>query len=92
VRDGYVYAWRTAKSQHNGSTEYRPGIYTAVLSRDISSSCHPGIYFATQQWLAVHYPSESIVPVRVKLGHIVAAGDKFRTDELEVLGKPSAGS
>jgi hypothetical protein len=87
IRNGYAYAWRTARSQHSGSQEYAPGTYRAILSRDTRTSCHPGIYFSTREWLAEHYPNVPIVPCRVKLGHIVQAVDKFRTDEIEILAE-----
>ena len=87
VREGYAYAWRTRVSQVCGNQQYTPGLYTAVLSRDTETSCHPGIYFATREWLADNYPNAALVACRVKLGHIVRAGDKFRTDEIEILAE-----
>jgi len=87
VRDGWVYGWRTATSQHVGSTMYIPGhTYTAThLSRDVKTECHPGLYFATREWIEKNYPCTPIVAVRARVGTIVKAGEKYRTYLLEVL-------
>jgi hypothetical protein len=85
--DGYAYGYRTARSQHCGSTEYVPGqTYRALwLSHDVTTECHPGIYLASLAWLQSYYPGEPVVRCRARIDRIVCAGDKYRTDALEIL-------
>jgi hypothetical protein len=86
--NGYVYAYRTARSLHVGSTEYRSGqTYTApVFSVDSDSPCHPGIYLAPRAWLDREYPREPIVRVRARVEDTLAvAGGKYRARQIEVL-------
>ena len=88
IRDGWAYGWRTATSQHCGETEYVPGqTYTApLLSRDVDTKCHPGIYLApSAAWLAEHEYTGPYVRCRARVDRIVRAGDKYRTDLLEML-------
>lgn len=85
--DGYVYGWRTARSQHHGDTEYTPGqTYEAPIFSVANTPCHPGVYLAGAARLAEAYPREPIVRVRCRREDIhAAAGGKFRARRIEVL-------
>jgi len=80
--------FRTAKSQHIGSTEYVPGhTYTApVLSFDCATDCHPGIYAATLSWMKENYPDTPLVVCYVRDGEWVITGKgAIRCKKLRVL-------
>jgi uncharacterized protein YjbI with pentapeptide repeats len=88
VKDGYVYAWRTAKSMHVGNNVYEPGqTYVApVFSVDDVSSCHPGIYLASMDWLEAQYGlALAFVRVRARVSDVLRAGGKYRARRIEVL-------
>jgi len=79
-----VYGWRTALSQHCGSTAYAPGSSHVALwfSVDAGSACHPGLYLAGALWLAREYPREPRVRCRCLRSELVCAGDKWRAKRL----------
>lgn len=80
--------FRTAKSQHVGSTEYEPGhTYTApILSFDCAAHCHPGIYAASLEWMQENYPGEKLVVCYVRDGDWIISGKgAIRCKKLRVL-------
>jgi len=81
---GRVYGWRTAASQHSGSTDYMvPGEYQApVFSIDESTPCHPGIYFSSLVWLSKNYPACAFVRCWAHWHEICHARDKWRARRL----------
>ena len=86
--DGYRIVYRTEVSQHVGSTKYEPGqVYTApVLSADIVTGCHPGIYAGSLEWMRKEYPNAALVKCRVQDGDwFITAKGAIRTCKLEVL-------
>ena len=87
IEHGLVYGFRTKHSLHADRITYLPGTYVApVFSTDENSDCHPGIYFAPEQWLRKTYASEEkLVRIVSRISDVCAAGDKFRTKELMVL-------
>ena len=59
-----VWGWRTATSQHCGSTEYKPRAesYDAPwFSVDAGTDCHPGIYISNRKWLEGEYAGVPLV-------------------------------
>jgi hypothetical protein len=90
TNDGeYVYGYRTLESQHCGNTTYTPGEHKApYFSVDRNTPCHPGIYFATRDWLFTHdYSLVSLVIVRARINETVHAGDKWRARRIWVLNE-----
>jgi len=87
VKDGYVYAWRTARSMHVGNNVYESGqTYVAPsFSVDEMSSCHPGIYLAPRDYLIAQYGLTTFVRVRALVSDVLRAGDKYRARRIEVL-------
>jgi hypothetical protein len=83
----YVYGLRTRVSQHVGDTDYsKPGIYSApVFSVCTNTSCHPGIYLASAQWLDGNGYSGDRVKCRALIADCIVAGDKVRARKIEVL-------
>jgi len=80
--------FRTATSQHVGSTTYYPGnTYTApILSFDCATDCHPGIYAASLEWMQENYPDETLVVCYVRDGEWVITGKgAIRCKKLRVL-------
>ena len=80
--------FRTAKSQHVGSTEYKPGrTYTAPhLSFDCATDCHPGIYAASLEWMQREYQDRQLVVCYVRDGDwIISAKGAIRCKKLRVL-------
>ena len=96
VRDGVVYAYRTARSQHVGSTDYRrPGVYRASwFSGDRDTPCHPGIYLAALDWLRREYgPDVALVGVTARVADcLVTASGKVRAREIRVHGVLGSGA
>ena len=85
VRNGTVYAYRTATSQHVGTTDYTtPGEYVApVFSMDPTTDCHPGLYFASLEWLKDAYPDKPLVGISAAVSDVVATTEgKFRARRL----------
>lgn len=87
VENGYVYGWRTERTNHVGSQIYETGkTYTApYFSIDKNTECHPGIYFAPKGWLEKQYLNTLLVRCRSKINNVLHVGDKWRTKELEIL-------
>jgi hypothetical protein len=87
--DGYRIVYRTATSQHMGNTIYEPGqTYEApVVSADIVTACHPGIYAASLEWIRRNYGNNvQLVKCRVRDGDwFITAKGAIRTARLEVL-------
>ena len=84
---GNFIAWRTKISQHMGVTVYVPGCYSApVFSTDKKSSCHPGLYLASKNWLKDTY-DENIRLVRVlaNVRDAFPVDNKMRVRKFEVL-------
>ena len=83
----HVYGLRTRKSQHVGNTDYSaPGIYSApVFSVCTNTSCHPGIYLASADWLDGNDYSGDRVKCRALITDCIVAGDKVRARKIEVL-------
>ena len=91
VLNGYVYGWRTKKSQHCSNAKYTPGsIHIAsVFSTCRETDCHPGIYLASYRWLNKNYTTSEYVQCRCRIEDLIMAGDKFRCRKLEI--KPVGG-
>jgi hypothetical protein len=85
--DGYRIVYRTATSQHIGSTHYEPGqTYTAMLSWDVATACHPGIYAGSLEWIRNIYPTAHLVRCRVQDGEwTITAKGCIRCARIEVL-------
>lgn len=83
----YIYGWRTKKSRHCRETEYVPGVYVAPwFSVDISTECHPGLYFASRQWCEKEYTGTDLVRVKVaKSDALRTQGGKWRCRKFEVV-------
>jgi hypothetical protein len=79
-----VRGWRTSVSQVCGNTSYEPGSHHVApwFSSDSETPCHPGLYLASQEYLASNHPDASIVPCHCLRSELVHAGDKFRTKQL----------
>jgi hypothetical protein len=87
VKGEYVYGWRTQYSEHVGNTFYAPGsVYVApVFSICALTSCHPGIYFASDEYLDDHNYSANRVYCRSLVKDCLLVGGKVRTRRLEIL-------
>jgi hypothetical protein len=83
-----VRGWRTSVSQVCGNTSYEPGSHHVApwFSIDSETPYHPGIYLASQEWLASNHPGASIVPCHCLRSELVHAGDKFRTKQIWIEG------
>jgi hypothetical protein len=79
-----VRGWRTSVSQVCGNTSYEPGSHHVApwFSSDSETPCHPGLYLASQEYLASNHEGVSIVPCHCLRSELVHAGDKFRTKQL----------
>ena len=86
IVEGYAYGFRTRVAQHVGGATYVVGqTYVAPWFSTCSTSCHPGLYMATQAWLDDNGYSKDRVRVRCRVKDLHRAGDKFRCREFEVL-------
>jgi hypothetical protein len=86
IRGEYVYGWRTARSQHNGRTEYVAGtVHVAPIFSTADTDCHPGIYLAGLSWFRKKYHSAPRVRVRCLRTDLHKVGDKWRARKVEVL-------
>ena len=86
--DGFRVVYRTARSQHIGSTEYLPGqTYDApVMSWDSSTACHPGIYAGSLDLVRAEYPTVPLVRCHVRDGDwTITAKGFIRCTSLTVL-------
>jgi hypothetical protein len=93
-RNGGRIVYRTATSQHVGSTQYTTGkTYTApVLSWDAATECHPGIYaFGTLAELRAEYGDTSAVRCYVRDGdYTITAKNAIRCKRIRVLSEVAA--
>jgi hypothetical protein len=93
-RNGGRIVYRTATSQHVGSTQYTTGkTYTApVLSWDSATACHPGIYaFGTIAELCAEYGDTSAVRCYVRDGdYTITAKNAIRCKRIRVLSEVAA--
>lgn len=88
-RHGGRIVYRTAQSQHVGSTEYVPGhTYTApVLSFNCATDCHPGIYAGSLEWMYENYQDVPLVRCYVRDGDwVITAKGAIRCKRIRVLG------
>jgi len=91
TKHGGRIVWRTATSKHVGSTEYEPGhtYITPVVSADIATECHPGIYAASHEWFNRHhanYKDDKLVRCYVRDGDwFITAKGAIRCRRLRVL-------
>jgi hypothetical protein len=93
IHGPWVYGWRTARSQHAGSTEYaiRDEPYVAPwFSVDSETSCHPGIYLAGKSYLAKEYDGHALVACKCLRSELVHAGDKWRCKRLWIVERHPA--
>jgi hypothetical protein len=93
IHGPWVYGWRTARSQHAGSTEYsvRDEPYEApYFSVDSETSCHPGIYLAGKSYLAKEYDGHALVACKCLRSELVHAGDKWRCKRLWIVERHPA--
>ncbi len=89
-KSGGHIVYRTLESQHVGDTKYTPGrTYIApVLSADIVTACHPGIYATSLEWMRDNYPGEQLVTCYVRAGDFfITAKGAIRCKRLRVLGE-----
>jgi len=87
LRGGRI-VYRTASSQHVGSTEYQPGhtFVAPVLSFESAIACHPGIYAASLDWMQRRYPDAPLVRCYVRDGDwVITAKGAIRCARLRVL-------
>ncbi len=85
---GGIIAYRTVESKNVGSTQYEPGrTYTApALSWSAETACHPGLYFATLDYLTREYGDRRFVRVYVRAGDWVPCAKGGRAARFRVLG------
>jgi hypothetical protein len=88
----FVIGYRTQRSQHVGAIEYEPGEeFRAPWFSTSSRDCHPGLYFATLEWLHNYaytkpgYPNFGLVQVMALASEVHRAGGKFRAKRLWVM-------
>ncbi len=91
VEGDFVIGWRSRVSTHVGNTDYQPGTVHAapVLSMDINTECHPGLYLwplhqQAETWAAFG-EDRRVVRVAAIRTELVHAGDKWRCKRLLVL-------
>lgn len=88
-RYGGRIVYRTVSSLHVGRNEYEPGVtYIApMLSFDVVTECHPGIYAASLRWMRLHYQSDwRLAKCYVRDGDwIITAKGAIRCKRLRVL-------
>ena len=92
LRTGGRIVYRTAMSQHIGSTEYKPGrTYVApFVSADVVTACHPGIYAGSLEWMHRQYGREPLVRCYVRDGEwFITAKGAIRCKRLRVLNRVS---
>jgi hypothetical protein len=85
IVDGdYIVGYRTAESKHCGATKYEHGTchIAPYFSTCTETPCHPGIYFASLEWLGVEYGNTPVVVCRALRSETVHAGDKWRAKRL----------
>jgi len=87
VRGEWIYGWRTETSQHVGNTKYVSGetYTTPVFSGCPETECHPGIYFASKEWLNNNYSNKKLVRVRAMRHQTIHVKNKWRARFIEVL-------
>lgn len=87
VDSDFVYGYRTKRSRHCGNTTYEVGQeYTApYFSVSSDTDCHPGLYFATLDWLQLNYGSTDLVKVKARKDEVIKAGNKWRAKRLWVI-------
>ena len=87
IEGDLVYGWRTRFSIHCGYTMYEPGkCYTAPwFSVCQGTSCHPGIYLASKEWLDHEYGEYSRVRCYCRRDELIHAGNKWRCKRLWVV-------
>jgi hypothetical protein len=88
LKNGGRIVYRTINSQHIGDARYLPGrTYVApVLSADVSTACHPGIYAASLEWMGKNYPNKKLVRCYVRDGDwFMSAKGAIRCKRLRVL-------
>ena len=89
TKHGGRIVYRTEQSQHIGNQIYEPGTYIApILSADITTACHPGIYAASLEWCQNKYPNTPLVRCYVRDGDwFITAKGAIRCKRLRVLSK-----
>jgi hypothetical protein len=89
IQGDRVYGWRTKYSQYIGNTRYtvEGSPYVApVFSVDTETSCNPGIYLASKEWLVENYGKcPSLVRCYCLRSELLHAGDKWRCKRLWVV-------
>jgi hypothetical protein len=88
VKGKLIYGWRTQRSQHCGSQEYVPGDChkAPVFSVDKDTSCHPGIYLASKDWLEKEYGKDiKLVRCFCRKDEFIHAGNKWRCKRLWIV-------
>ena len=84
--DGRCIGWRTRTSQHCGSTEYTPGVYTAPWFSVAPTECHPGLYcYPAREQVENEYPDAEVIEVRFDAADCHRAGRKWRVKTFEVV-------
>ena len=84
----HIYGYRTAESRFRGNTTYTPGLHKApYFSVDRNTFCHPGIYFASREWLRNNNYEGKIVRCRARIDETVHAGNKWRAKRIWVLNE-----
>lgn len=87
-KHGGKIVYRTAESQHVGSTQYVPGnTYVApYLSFSSETECHPGIYAGSLEWMLENYSDKPLVKCYVRDGDwVISAKGAIRCKRLRVL-------
>ena len=88
TRIGGRIVYRTATSQHCGSTEYKPGhtYKSPLLSWSAETACHPGIYAGSLEWMRRAYYGRLLVRCYVRDGDwTITAKGCIRCERLRVL-------
>lgn len=88
IDEKWVLGWRTRHSQYTGLTEYvvRNEPYVAPwFSVCKETSCHPGIYLTSKEWLEENYSDQYLVRCKCLRSELIHAKDKWRCKRLWII-------
>ena len=87
VDGDHVVGWRTARSVSFGDTQYVVGnCYEApFFSICDKTKSHPGLYFASLEWLKENYPNETFVKCKCLKKEMACGVDRWRAKRLWIV-------
>ena len=86
--DEHFFAYRTERSMHIDERLYKVGVeYAAPVFSVADTSCHPGLYFATLEYIKETYAYINVVKVRIALKDAFRAGYKYRCRRFTVIAE-----